>query len=148
MSNGKTKSFERLLLTIMSRTRKLKGSSYEFYLDDRQFYYLKLYDGEEFTVENLDEIRTFIKSDYSEQELPFLIELAYGTTVDDEVQKHLATASNRYSKADAILISTFAHKLLTKFYKRHYKPSKPTKVFQDVFDALDWIALQNHGATS
>jgi hypothetical protein len=132
----------------MPKTRKLKGSSYEFYLDDRQFYYLKLYDGEEFTVENLDEIRTFIKSDYSEQELPFLIELAYGTTVDDEVQKHLATASNRYSKADAILISTFAHKLLTKFYKRHYKPSKPTKVFQDVFDALDWIATQNRAATS
>jgi len=132
----------------MPRTRKLKGTSYTFYLDDRQFYYLKLYDGENFTAENLKEIRSFIKSDYSEKELPFLIELAYGTTVDDDVQKDLATAANRYSTADAILISTFAHKLLTKFYKRHYKPSKPTKVFQDVFDALDWIASHNQGATS
>jgi len=132
----------------MPRTRKLKGLSYEFYLDDREFYYLKLYDGENFTIENLDEIRSFIKSDYSEKELPFLIELAYGTTVDDDVQKDLAMAANRYSTADAILISTFAHKLLTKFYKRHYKPSKPTKVFQDVFEALDWIASHNQGATS
>lgn len=132
----------------MPRPKKLKGTSFEFYLDDRQFYYLKLYDGEAFTVQNLEEIRLFIKSDYSERELPFLIELAYGSSVDDEVQKYLASATNRYSKADAILISTFAHKLLTKFYKRHYKPSKPTKVFQDVFDALDWIAIQNNGATS
>jgi len=132
----------------MPRPRKLKGSSFEFYLDERQFYYLKLYDGEEFTLENLNEIRTYIQSDYAEQELPFLIELAYGSTVDGEVQEHLATATNRYSKADAILISTFAHKLLTKFYKRHYKPSKPTRVFQDVFDALEWIDSQNQIATS
>jgi len=140
--------FRELLLEMMPGTKKLKGSSYEFYLDEREFYYLRLYDGENFTVENLDDIRNFIKSDYAEKELPFLIELAYGTTVADEVQKYLATANNRYSKADAILISTFAHKLLTKFYKRHYKPAKPTKVFQDVFDALDWIATQNRALTS
>lgn len=132
----------------MSRPKKLIGSSYEFYLDERQFYYLRLFDGEDFTINNLDEIRSFIKKDYNEERYPFLIELAYGTTVDDDVQKYLAEGNDRYSKADAILISTFAHKLLTKFYKRHFKPGRPTKVFQDVFDALDWIALQNTRATS
>lgn len=127
----------------MPRPKKLTGSSYEFYLDDRDFYYLKLVDGEEFTVDNLTEVQDFIKNDHASKTFPFLIELAYGSTVSEGVQTHLATGDPRFSKADAILISTFAHRLLTKFYKRHFKPSKPTKVFQDVFDALDWIAIQN-----
>jgi hypothetical protein len=123
----------------MPRPKKLITSSFQFYLDERMFYYLKLSDGEEFTLEDLQEVRRFIEEEHDSKKRPFLVELAYGSTVSDGVQEHMAYAADRYSTADALLISTFAHKLIAKFYLRHFKPTRPTKVFQDVFEALDWI---------
>lgn len=127
----------------MPRPKKLDGDAFQFYLDERAFYYLKLKEGEEFSTDHLKEIAVFVRAEHDSQKLPFLIELGFGATVSEGVQEHLAERKGRYSTADAILISTFAHRLITKFYKRHYNPEVPTKVFQDVFDALDWIANQN-----
>jgi len=76
------------------------------------------------------------------EQKPMLIELAYGSTISAGVQSFLAENEHRYSTADAILINTFAHKLMATFYLRHYKPRLPTRVFSDVFQALDWIELQ------
>lgn len=119
------------------------GSAYEFYPDDRGFYYLRLRDGEEFGLAHVLEIHNHIEENLNKQALPFLIELGYGSTIGDDVQEHLVKTENRFSTADAILISTFAHKLITKFYQRQYKPTKPTKVFHDIFDALEWIDRRN-----
>ncbi|HKL03012.1 MAG TPA: hypothetical protein VJ911_05025 [Cryomorphaceae bacterium] len=127
----------------MPRPKKLDGDAFQFYLDERAFYYLKLKEGEEFSTDHLKEIVDFVQGEHESQKLPFLIELGFGATVSEGVQEHLANGKERYSIADAILISTFAHRLITKFYKRHFKPTRPTKVFQDVFEALDWIAHQN-----
>ncbi len=131
----------------MSRPKKLDGDAFQFYLDERKFYYLKLKDGEEFTLESIREIKDFVQEHHKSQIMPFLIELGFGATVSEGVQEYLANGKERFSSADAILISTFAHRLITKFYKRHYKPTRPTKVFQDVFDALDWMADQNKDLT-
>lgn len=122
--------------------RKLKRPAYEFYLDKRNFYYLKLADGHEFQMEDIDTIGQFILEHCAAVKRPTLIELAYGTTVSEGVQEYLSDATYRYSSADAFLISTFAHRLMATFYLRHYKPTNPTRVFQDVFDALDWIELK------
>ena len=127
---------------MMQAPKKLIGSTYEFYLDNRGFYYLRLRDGEEFGMVHVSEIHTHIEENFNQKALPFLIELGYGSTIGDDVQEHLVNTNNRFSTADAILISTFAHKLITKFYQRQYKPTKPTKVFHDIFDALEWIAEQ------
>ena len=132
----------KLDLLEMQAPKKLLGSAYEFYPDDRGFYYLRLRDGEEFGIKHISEIQAYIEENFDEQAQPFLIELGYGSTFGDDLQEHLVNSENRFSTADAILISTFAHKLITKFYQRQYKPKKPTKVFHDIFDALEWIAQQ------
>lgn len=131
-----------LFLLNMQVPKKLIGSVYEFYPDDRGFYYLRLRDGEEFGMVHVSEIQTHIEENLNRKALPFLIELGYGSTIGDDVQEHLVNTDNRFSTADAILISTFAHKLITKFYQRQYKPTKPTKIFNDIFEALEWIDEQ------
>lgn len=121
---------------------KLKESRFEFHRDDRGFYYLRLNEGEEFMPEDISIINSFIIDKHDGAHLPFLIELGYGSTVSTDVQEYLTNGENRHSTADAILISTFAHKLISKFYLRRYKPAKPTKVFNTIFEALEWIEKQ------
>ena len=123
----------------MARPKKLVSNNFRFYLDDRQFYYLKLFDGEEFDLKNLEMVREFIQTEHGGKKRPFLVELAYGSSVSEGVQEYMAYSEERFSTADAMLISTFAHKLMVKFYLRHFKPLRPTRAFQDVFDAFDWI---------
>ncbi len=130
----------------MGNSNKLKKDAFEFYKDERNFYYLKLAPGADFSISHLEEIKYFITDNYGGQALPFLIELGYGTNVSARVQAYLSKTKYRFSSGDAILISTFAHKTLVNFYTRHFKPEK-TRVFNDVFDALDWIGKQERVAS-
>ena len=103
---------------------------------------MKLNEGEEVTLDDISQIRKFITDKNEGQRRPVLIELGYGSTIADGVYEYMALNENRFSNADALLISTFAHKISTTFYLRHFKPQRPTRVFQDVFDALNWMEKQ------
>lgn len=122
--------------------QRLKDNNFEFYLDDRRFYYLRLKEGEEFNVTDIKNINVFILDNFEALRKPFLIEFGYGSTISEGVQEYLINSVNRFSSADAILISTYAHQLIAKFYIRHYKPTKPTKIFDNIFEALEWIEKQ------
>lgn len=98
--------------------------------------------GASFSIENINEIRNHIQLNCKGNQRPFLIELSYGALMSEEVQSHLSKAEDSYSIADAFLISTFAHKTLANHYLRFFKPKTETKVFNDVFEALDWIELK------
>ena len=133
---------ERPIFDIMNK-QKLQDTNFEFNFDERGFYYLRLKDGEEFNLKDISQIHAFILSNFDSMRKPFLVEFGFGSTISDGVQEHLTTSANRFSTADAILISTFAHQLIAQFYIRHYKPTKPTKVFNDIFEALEWIEKQD-----
>ncbi|NEN22929.1 hypothetical protein G3O08_05380 [Cryomorpha ignava] len=132
------------LRSIFDRMKKqrLTDTNFEFHLDDRGFYYLRLKEGEEFNMKDIKNINLFILENRDSFQKPFLIEFGYGSTISDGVQEHLTNSANRFSTADAILISTYAHQLIAKFYIRHYKPTKPTKIFESIFEALEWIEKQ------
>jgi len=132
-----------LYLGGMDKPKKYQGRSFEFYEDARGFYYLRLKEGEDLVDEDVVELHDWITMQGSRERKPLLIELAFGSTISPGVQAFFSENNQRYSTADAILISTFAHKLMATFYLRHYKPVIPTRVFQDVFDALDWLGSQN-----
>lgn len=125
----------------MSALNNLEGEAYHFLPDVRGFYNLRLLEGEDFSMSDVLEINTHIRQNLNGEIRPFLIELGYGATVQNEVQEHLVQSNNRYSSADGILISTYAHELISKFYIRRYKPVKPTRVFTDRDEALAWIKL-------
>lgn len=122
--------------------QRLKDTNFDFHLDERGFYYLRLKEGEEINMKDIERIMIFISENHDSLRKPFLIEFGYGSTISEGIQEHLTTSVNRFSTADAILISTFAHQLIAKFYMRHYKPTKPTKVFNDFSNALAWIEKQ------
>jgi hypothetical protein len=126
----------------MGRLPKLSTNSFRFSPDDRGFYYMKLNEGEEVSLDDISKIYTFISEKCKGERKPVLIELGYGSSLAEGVYEYMADNDNRFSTADAILISTFAHKIATTFYLRHFKPQRPTRVFSDVFDALAWIEKQ------
>ncbi len=126
----------------MPSNHELQKASFRFYKDDRGFYYLRLAEGEELKIDDILAIQAHVVEAYKSEALPWLIELAYGVTVQEGLEEYVSKGTNTYSRGNAILISTFAHKLMTKFYLRRYKPDRPTKVFGDVFEALDWIEKQ------
>lgn len=127
----------------MGRTNKFQGRSFEFSEDARGFYYLRMAEGEDLLEEDVVDLNDWIQANCLGARKPLLFELAYGTTLSPGVQAYFSENRDRFSTADAILISTFAHKLMATFYLRYYKPQLPTRVFNDVFEALDWIEKQN-----
>ncbi len=136
------RAFLKSTFDTMPKPKKFKNSALEFYEDARGFYYLRTQEGEDLTEEDVEGLSEWIEQETSCERKPLLVELSYGSTITPGVQSFLSTNPHRYSTADAILISTFAHKLTVTFYLRHYKPSIPTRVFNDVFDALEWIEQQ------
>lgn len=132
----------------MPRKSKYTCGSFEFFEDDRGFYYLRTTEGEDIKAEDVVGVNDWIAAHTEGERKPLLIELAYGSTIAHDVQSFLAKGENRFSTADAILISTFAHKLSATFYLRHYKPKLPTRIFSDVFAALDWLDAQRNASGS
>lgn len=61
--------------------------------------------------------------------------------VDPEVRSWAAKESgNKYTIVDAIVISSFALKIIADFYLKFNKPEKPTRIFTTTESALNWIS--------
>lgn len=69
-----------------------------------------------------------------------LMEGAYNTDLAPEVREFSASShQNKYTIADAMIISSDAHKLVSNFYIKFNKPVKPTKIFTDRNKAIEWL---------
>ena len=117
----------------------LKENNFDFFLDKRGFYYLYVREGEDFVVEDVGKVIQYIQSLENPVRAPFLVELGYGCTFGEGVLEIFATLPNRFSTADALITDTFAHKLLAKFYMRHYQPPTPTAIFDTKDEAMAWL---------
>lgn len=72
-----------------------------------------------------------------------LMEAESNTEVDAEARALSASnQQNKYTIADAIVISSQAHRILTNFYLKFNKPTKPTKIFNNRDKALQWLLQQ------
>lgn len=69
-----------------------------------------------------------------------LMEGADNTDLDTEVRSFAASSEeNKYTIADAMVISNQAQRIVTNFYLKVNKPYKPTKIFTDRDKAIDWL---------
>lgn len=60
--------------------------------------------------------------------------------VDPKVREWMASPPIRsYTKADAIVINSLPLKMLADFYLKFDKPVNPTRIFNSIDKALDWI---------
>jgi len=81
----------------------------------------------------------------------FLIDARNSFAKIPEEVKFIATNDPNQTttrNATAILINTLANKVLTDFYIRVFKPSVPTKVFNDEEKALKWLDTVSQNSTT
>ena len=76
------------------------------------------------------------------KEFPFIIDfLDISARIDDDARRFFANDGPHIHlrKAQAIVVNNIQNKLLVNFYIKHHKPKNPSKVFDNLEDALDWI---------
>lgn len=60
--------------------------------------------------------------------------------VGDDARAYAASEeSNKYTIADAFVIQSFALKLVGNFYIRYNKPVRPTRLFNEETEAINWL---------
>jgi len=80
------------------------------------------------------------KEKYAGQKFLNLYEFEENSEVDDDVRKWASNpAGNNFTIADAFVIQSMAQKMIGNFYLTFHKPVKPTKLFNNVDDALKWL---------
>ncbi len=76
------------------------------------------------------------------KKMPFLINfLDTSVRIDDDSRQFFANFGPHIHlrKAQAIVVNNIQSKLLVNFYIKHHKPKNPTKLFDNLEDALDWV---------
>lgn len=72
-----------------------------------------------------------------------LFEFEPHVDLDPEVRNWASSPNgNLFTTADALVISSLAHKLLANFYLKYNKPVKPTRIFNQQEKALKWLLEQ------
>lgn len=93
--------------------------------------------GREECIEITDSYETILES----QRFPLLHIIEDYVTIDKEAREYAASEEGlRYSKVEAFVINSLAHKILANFYMKVNKPSVPTKFFRSREEAEDWLS--------
>lgn len=70
---------------------------------------------------------------------PFLIFLGENVTTDDTLMAFARNPENKYSTAEAIVITSVIQRILGNLYNRFMRPVVPTKMFSNREDAEFWL---------
>lgn len=74
------------------------------------------------------------------RKLKAIIEVQSFNTITEEAKKYSASEESQiYTKANAIVINSFAAKLGANFFIKFNKPTRPTRVFNSVEEAIEWL---------
>jgi len=91
------------------------------------------------TMKDVAEVMLWVAS-LGDRKYLNLMEGAYNTDIDTLVREFSASdKENKFTIADAIVISSAAHKMITDFYVNKNKPVKPTRVFTEREEAVNWL---------
>lgn len=91
-------------------------------------------------IRDIEQVMSWMKEVGKGRKFINLLEGAYNTDLAPEVREFGASDSeNKYTIADAMVITSQAHRLVSSFYLKFNKPVKPTKVFTDRNKAVEWL---------
>jgi len=75
-----------------------------------------------------------------EKKYPFLYVIGDYVTFTNEARNYFSTKKgSQYSRVDAFVFTSLAHKLLANFYMKVNKPKIPTKFFNSKNEAEAWL---------
>lgn len=89
--------------------------------------------------EDIKQVTAYVRSLGPKQYLN-LFEFSQHASTDDSVRKWASDPEgNKWTIADAIVINGLDQKLIADFYVKINMPVKPTKLFGNVNEALEWL---------
>jgi hypothetical protein len=94
----------------------------------------------DYTLQNLKDINAAQKKICAGTKRPLLVIGAPFANVDNDAREFMASdQSTQYSTAEAFVISSLGHKILANFYLKVNKPGVPTRFFNDLSAAEEWL---------
>lgn len=102
--------------------------------------HVKLKPEQEITLDDFEEIVKAVTELGMAQAQLILFQAGYNSSVTPEVRKFAAHPNaNFLSRGDAIVVQSLAQRLMANFYIKFNRPSRPTKIFDDVEEATRWL---------
>ena len=99
--------------------------------------------GEEVTLDIIHKMHPWINENMTTDKQYVMIVPGVGSTADHEVRSYMDTEERSSDiAADAIIVSTIAHRLIVNFYLKYNRPYVPTKVFTNTEAAEKWLVEQ------
>ena len=94
----------------------------------------------EYNLESIKELSSKIGEFVNHRPVPVLVKADELVILPIGARELLAkTDTCPYEKAVAYKINTLVHQILIKFYIENDKPERPTKIFENLEDAIDWL---------
>lgn len=95
---------------------------------------------EEISVDDVILIAEMCREIGGGEVLPLLINADEYTLPSAEARKFIAQKdSNPYAKAEAYVVKDLSQKIVGNFYLKVDKPARPTKIFSNEQEALEWL---------
>ena len=96
--------------------------------------------GIDFNIESLKKFNVVMGQMLNYQKAPLLITFDEFAIPPVETREFWAKKEScPYASADAYMATTFGHKLIGNFYLTFNKPGRPTKIFVNQKEAVDWL---------
>lgn len=128
-------------MKILERFHK-KFESFTVSMREDGIVQVTIHEGQEVTLAEVIEGTNYIMSIVKEQKFPVLFLAEEFSIPSKEAREYLAKKEALpYSKADAYVVCSFTQKLVGNFYLRVNKPARPTKLFNDKGEALEWLKM-------
>lgn len=123
----------------LTSSEKIVFTNFSIRVVEPGYYEIFVNENVEFTADDFKKLLESQKT-LGGLQLPVLVYCSTNVTTDVEMLKALSkNANNPYTKADAFVITSMATRILGNFYLKINKPERPTKLFNDKTDALQWL---------
>lgn len=116
------------------------GVAHISYFPEENICRLEVHDGQVLALEHMYQIREWIWSQNSRQPYKLIVLAHPKATISPELRDYASNPERAEAvKADALVVQSFAQRLLVGFYLRFNKPQVPTKVFAAEEAARLWL---------
>lgn len=109
-------------------------------LTENSMYFIHIESDVEVTLSVVKQILKAMQHLQSAKKLPTIIMVDNFSLPSKETREFLAPKeASPFASAEAYVIKSTAQKLVGNFYLNVNKPERPTKMFTDLFKAIDWL---------
>ncbi len=93
-----------------------------------------------YTLQNLKDLNRAQATLCNGKKRPLLVIAEPYGIIENDAREFMATPESiQYSTAEAFVINSLGQKILANFYLKVNKPGVPTRVFNDIRSAEDWL---------